>query len=467
MHDDAELLRRYAEDQDEAAFAELVRRHVNLVHSAALRQVNGDAHLAADVTQVVFTDLARKAAALASHRVLAGWLFTSTRYAAAKAVRTERRRAAREQEAQLMPDDDSTARLDWARVRPVLDAALGELKEGDRAAILLRFFEGRDFADVGARLHVSDNAARMRVDRALDKLRALLARRGVASTTGALAAALGAEAVIAAPAGLATAVTGAALSGAAGVTGVAATFMSMTKLQVVLAAAIVATGTTGLVVQARANRELRDEAAGLRQQNDALAALQTENAALQRTTAELRDLRGDDAELKRLGEEATSLKAGLQQVERAERQAAAAAPNAEGTFNISQLDAQPRPRSQARPQYPFELRRAGVTGTVVVDFVVDRNGDVQNAHAVKSSIDEKPANVVRMGSFAVAADGQTTGTAATPETVQQFEVAAVEAVQKWKFTAGLKGGREVNTHLQVPIAFSLGNGNAAATSPKN
>src|SRR5947209_17428918 len=104
MTSDGELLRRYVEADSEEAFGELVRRHVNLVHSAALRQVNGDAHLARDVTQLVFADLARKARALVSHRVLAGWLFTSTRFAAAKLVRGERRRHAREQEAHLMQE---------------------------------------------------------------------------------------------------------------------------------------------------------------------------------------------------------------------------------------------------------------------------------------------------------------------------------------------------------------------------
>src|SRR2546423_15188089 len=102
MIDDATLLRRYAATRAGDDFAELVRRHLNLVYSAALRQVNGDAHLAQDVTQLVFADLARKAATVANHRVLAGWLFTSTRFAAAKAVRGEQRRQAREAEAHLL-----------------------------------------------------------------------------------------------------------------------------------------------------------------------------------------------------------------------------------------------------------------------------------------------------------------------------------------------------------------------------
>src|SRR5688572_2587852 len=89
--DDAELLRRYARRGDAAAFTEVVRRHIDLVHSAALRQVNGDVHLARDVTQLVFVDLARKASSVAGERVLAGWLYLSARYAAAKLVRSEQR----------------------------------------------------------------------------------------------------------------------------------------------------------------------------------------------------------------------------------------------------------------------------------------------------------------------------------------------------------------------------------------
>src|ERR1700722_4312114 len=102
MTPDGELLRRYAEAGSEAAFAELVQRYVDLVYSAALRQVNGDAHLAQDVSQAVFTDLARKAAALSRHEVLTGWLYTGTHFAATKAVRSESRRRTHEQGARAM-----------------------------------------------------------------------------------------------------------------------------------------------------------------------------------------------------------------------------------------------------------------------------------------------------------------------------------------------------------------------------
>jgi protein TonB len=93
-------------------------------------------------------------------------------------------------------------------------------------------------------------------------------------------------------------------------------------------------------------------------------------------------------------------------------------------FDISKLDQQPVPRFQARPQYPFEMRRAGIAGEVVVDFLVDTNGDVQNAYAVRSS-------------------------------QREFEAAAVQAVSKWKFKPGRKNARNVITHMQVPIVFTL------------
>jgi RNA polymerase sigma factor (sigma-70 family) len=238
MLEDAELLRRYAAEKSEPAFAELVRRHVNFVYACALRRVGGDRQLAEDVTQHVFTALARDAAALAQREVLSGWLFTTARNASAQVVRTERRRLARETEAQLMNELTSSPAHDaeWERLRPVLDDALDGLNDDDRQAVLLRYFEGKSFAEVGVKLRLTENTARMRVERALDKLHALLARRGVTSTTAALGLALANQAGVAAPAGLAASVTGAALRGAL-TAGSGATaslsllhFMSMTKI---------------------------------------------------------------------------------------------------------------------------------------------------------------------------------------------------------------------------------------------
>lgn len=238
MNEDAELLRRYTEGKSEAAFAELVRRHVGFVYGIALRRVHGDAHLAEEVAQGVFTDLARKAAVLVRHPALGAWLFRSARFAAAQAMRSEKRRKMREQEAQIMhelPDGTAASEPNWSAVRPVLDEVMETLPERDRVAVWLRVCEGRPFAEVGARLSASEDAVRVRVDRALEKMRVSLARRGVVSTTVALTSALAQEAGIVAPAGFAASVTGAALAGAAAGGGIAAglglsTFMSTIKL---------------------------------------------------------------------------------------------------------------------------------------------------------------------------------------------------------------------------------------------
>ncbi len=442
MNDDAELLRRYAEEGANDAFAELVRRHVNLVYSAALRQLNGDAHLAADATQLVFTDLARKAGSLTAHRVLAGWLFTSTRFTSAKLVRGERRRHAREEAAHLMQElnRDPAGALDWARVRPVLDDVLGELGEADREAILLRFFEGRDFAGVGARLNVSDNTARMRVERALDKLRALLERRGVKSTTAALAVTLAHQAVVAAPAGLAASVTGAALAGGAAIGALATAgtatagstaawinFMSITKLQIGIGSALAVAGATGYIVQANSQAALQAELAALQRQQVATVALEKENLQLARTAADVAALQPDEAAVTALRAESLALQKKLQTLAAmpVARPATARQTTVTGdVFELRRLDRTPKPEFQARPMYPAELRKAGVEGKVVVEFVVDNTGAVQNAKAVSSS-------------------------------QLEFEAAAVEAVSQWKFQPGEKGGQPVNTQMQIPIVFTV------------
>ncbi len=280
MIDDGELLRRYAENHDEAAFAELVQRHVNLVYAAALRRVGGDAHLAEEVAQTVFTTLARKAGALVRHPVLIGWLHRSTHYAAIDAVRLKRRKEAREQE--LSMNDrlagNSREEIAWEEVRPVIDSLLDELSERDRGALLLRFFEGRTFAQIGENLTLSEDAARMRVERALEKFRGLLARRGVTSTGAALGVVLASQPVIAAPAGFAAAVTSAALAGGAAAGGVGALaglgiFFTMSKIKIGIAAAVVLVALAPAVVEVRANRAFKAELAALRAPGDDLAAL--------------------------------------------------------------------------------------------------------------------------------------------------------------------------------------------------
>src|SRR6185437_2903765 len=149
---DGELLQRYASEHSEGAFEELVQRHINLVYSAALRQVNGDMQAAEDVTQAVFTDLARKAPSLVRHTSLLGWLYTSTRFVASGVRRTEQRRRAREQEAHAMNSilNRPEPEPDWGQIRPMLDEAMHALDDNDREAVLMRHFERRSYSDIGA-----------------------------------------------------------------------------------------------------------------------------------------------------------------------------------------------------------------------------------------------------------------------------------------------------------------------------
>ncbi|ATC65362.1 hypothetical protein CMV30_16215 [Nibricoccus aquaticus] len=218
MLTDAELLRRYAADRSESAFAELVRRHLDGVYSSALRRVGFDTHLAQDVAQAVFIALARQSRALANHPFLTAWLYTTTRNEAASTVRRERRRKTREAAASAMNEINASASsalnttTDWSRLSPILDDTIDQLSETDRAAILLRFIAQKPFAEIGAQLRLSEDAARMRVDRALDKLRTLLARRGLTSTSAALTLLLANNALATAPAAVATTIVGSVLA---------------------------------------------------------------------------------------------------------------------------------------------------------------------------------------------------------------------------------------------------------------
>jgi RNA polymerase sigma factor (sigma-70 family) len=317
MTEDAELLSRYATERSEAAFAELTRRHVDLVYSAALRLASGNVHTAQDVTQQVFTELARQAKRLARHPALVGWLYTTTRLMALRVNRTEQRRTAREQEANTMNEllHDDTPAADWSRLSPVIEDALHELSEQDRHAILLRFFQNKSLNEVGAGLNLTENAARMRVERALDKLRGQLARRGITTTASALAAVVSANAVQSAPAGFAATISTAAIAGSTihVSTLIAATkTITMTTLQKsIVATALALAAGTGIYAVHQSSQlhgqiqALQQERAPLAAQiqlleqehNQAanqLAALKEENARLKsgQNAAELLKLRG-------------------------------------------------------------------------------------------------------------------------------------------------------------------------------
>jgi RNA polymerase sigma factor (sigma-70 family) len=252
MPPDSELLLRYARDCDESAFAELVRSHIDLIYSAALRRVGGDAHAASEITQDVFLAMARHAEHLSRHPVLNAWLHTSTRNAAANLRRRDHRRERQKQALQAMHtlDRSDPSPGEWQAIRDTLDAALDELNDTDRQAIILRFFESQSYPDMGARLGLKEETARMRVARALEKLRARLARRGIVSTSAIIGGALASHVIVAAPPGLAATVTAAVTTSAAVVAAPAVgliPLMSTTKLLATLAAVAAIMGVAALV----------------------------------------------------------------------------------------------------------------------------------------------------------------------------------------------------------------------------
>lgn len=310
---DKQLLVDYSAGDSQGAFGELVRRHLDFVYSAAARMVV-DRHLAEDVTQAVFIALARQAGALRDRTVLAGWLHRTTQNVAAKTVRSEVRRRAREQEAVTM-QMNATEPL-WEQIAPHLDIALGELDEADRDALLLRYFERKSAREIGLQLGVGEEAAQKRLTRALERLRDIFVKRGLAVPVTSLSGAIMLQAVQGAPAGLAAAVLSSVSSTA--VVGTAATWtifklMASTQIKVAIASLLTVGVASTLVLQRRENQSLHSELAQLRAElaasTAAPAPLPAAASSAEAPSDETLRLRGEVARLRTQAAELARLKA--------------------------------------------------------------------------------------------------------------------------------------------------------------
>jgi RNA polymerase sigma factor (sigma-70 family) len=276
------LLAEYVGNGSERAFRELVHRYLDLVYSAAIRLVEGDTHLAEDIAQTVFADLARAAHTLSTQVMLGGWLHRHTCFVTSKLMRERRRRESRERQAvEMNAQDHSKANL--AEVAAILDEAINTLGAADRNAILLRFFEQRDLRSVGEALGTSEDTAQKRVARALAKLHSFLTRRGVSFSAGTLGTALATEAVTAAPAGLAATISTAALaySATTGTTMSILKWMVGSKLQTgIVSAALVVGVATSLVIHHNSQAKMREQENSLQRRSDELAQRAAERERL-------------------------------------------------------------------------------------------------------------------------------------------------------------------------------------------
>ena len=333
---DHELLADYARTGAEPAFAQLVARYINLVHSAARRHA-GSEEPAGEITQAVFLILARKAGSLAKggprrHAALSGWLYQTARLTAANALKAETRRQLRDHEAYMQTQENQADAAVWREIAPLLDDAIGKLGETDRAVLVLRFFEGRTNAETAAALGLAEGAVQKRVLRALEKLRASFAKQGVTHTAQAIAGTVTTNAVQVAPAGLLLKVSLLGSKGALVTTSITALVngtlktIAMTTIQkTLITATLIASVGVGIyeakeIVQARAEvRTLHQQQAPLAEQirqlqmerdkaTNQIAWLNDQLAKNEKNNLELLKLRGDISNLRNQTKQLTESK---------------------------------------------------------------------------------------------------------------------------------------------------------------
>jgi len=288
MPDDSSLLHDFLEHGSGAAFASIVSRYLPMVYGTALRTLAGDTHAADDVAQQTFVALIANAGRLTQNRSIAGWLHGTAHNIAVNRIRSDRRRADREKEAVLREDRNAAVSAigDESSIRPVLDAALKDLSSLERELILLRYFQGWDYAEIARFLSVSEEGTRKRIERTLPKLRDALRRRGVPSMGSALAATLSSEAALSVPAGLAASIVGATGPAIGIAAATAATVTLMTTTTKICLAAAVALAISGVVGTVHFKRQNDSTRASLDQTTTSLREAESQARQLQTQLAQ-------------------------------------------------------------------------------------------------------------------------------------------------------------------------------------
>ncbi len=379
---DHDLLTRFRANRDEAAFRHLVDRHIGMVYSVA-RRVTDNTALAEEVAQATFTKLADKSAGITRETALAGWLYQTSRRLALSAVRSDARRRQREQIAAAMNLNEPSPTV----VAEYLEPAMDQLAPDDRDALLLRFFEDRTLRDVGQELGLSEDAARMRVNRAIEKMRDAFAKLGITGTAAWLGTTLTTSATASVPAGLGATITTTVLAGTAIaaattalVTETTATTMNLFNLKTaaaILGAAAV-TGTTTYLVQEREAEQLRTENTALNQTHAKLASDQQEALTMiQLRDEQIERLKRDVADLPRLRGEIDATRRKLAELDslRIDNQALREAINRLHLARNSTPDASLEELEPLvdRKQYE-EVTELRVLGLLLVMYADDNNG---------------------------------------------------------------------------------------------
>ncbi len=335
--DDHELLHKYVQSRSEDAFRELLNRHLPMVYSAAQRMVC-DSHLAEEIAQNVFTTLSRKGASVRPPQVVGGWLYNTTRNLALQAVRSEQRRRVREQTAADMQSIEAESEPNL--VLDELEPIMAELPEKDRDVLVLRFLENRSFKEVATELGIKEDAARMRVNRALEELRGLFGRKGIAVTSAALGGILSANTATAIPVGLAASILTAASIGTVAVAPLfITTWFNAKAITLMVGTALLAGGGTYWMQQrevtrlAAHNRDLAAQRDKLREEHESskkdIERQQRELKVAQQNQRELLQLRNEVGKLRKQRDAQEFAKQNVQTTVRAQEISAVLPP---GTF---------------------------------------------------------------------------------------------------------------------------------------